>query len=106
LDQREIETLIAEGNYSAAQNVYEQGAHSKSIAVLTLSTGLTKVIPEGSQIEGRNVKSRAVSGKAYKDFSVGTKTIEVQYDTSDIQASYVGCQVGGSSEPVIDGYKN
>jgi hypothetical protein len=105
LDQQEIESLIAEGNYSAAQNVYERGAHSKSVAVLTLSTALSKSVPEGTPIEGRSVKSRAVSGKAFKDYAAGTTAIEVQYDTSDIQASYVGCQVGGSSEPVLDGCK-
>jgi hypothetical protein len=105
LDQQEIENLIAEGNYSEAQNVYEQGAHSKSIAVLTLSTDLRKAVPEGTKIEGRNMKSRAVSGKAYKDYEAGATIIEVQYDTSGIQASYVGCQVGGSSEPVLDGCK-
>lgn len=105
MDQQEIEVLIANGEYGAAKNVYEQGAHSKSYAVLTLTSALSTGVPKGTLIEGTSVDGNAISGKAYSDHEAGAMTLEVQYSTSDIQASYVGCQVGGSSDPVLGGCK-
>merc|ERR1712241_1436823 len=50
-----------------------------------------------------NSEEVAVVGTLLHDYSVGDNTIAVQYKTTEVQKSYVGCQVGGLSKPNFSG---
>lgn len=108
MDQQEIENLLVSSGYEepqfgAAQNVYENGAHSKSYAVLSVLDGLTTSIVKGTPVTGESRGGDPISGTVYSDAEANAMTLEIQYDTEATQASYSTCQWGGSSEPVKDG---
>jgi len=109
LDQKSIETQLAldtDDAFANAKAIYQEGGHSKSYALIKLSTGLTAAIAKKTPITGVTENGTAVSGKAYSDYSVGDTEIKVQYTTSDIQATYVTCQVGALAlvgEEMLDG---
>lgn len=97
LDQRAIESFLAdqtESSFSKALRVYENGAHSKSIATVTLTSPLTSALADDTPITGTSVDEQEVTGIAYGSFDVGVVDIKIQYSTKDIQDSYVGCRVG------------
>lgn len=101
-----IEEQLAAGtdeSFGIAARVYQEGAHSKSFAQVTLGTALTSSLTKGTVIEGVTSGGSQVVGKALKDFASGATSIEIQYLTTDIQASYVGCQVGARPDPNLGG---
>ena len=60
-------------------------------------------VKKSDPISSTNEKG-AVSGKAYQDYDRGTTgEIKVLYSTTDLQASYVDCQVGALTEPNMSG---
>lgn len=85
-------------SYILAQKVYEEGAYSKSYAEVTLSTGLSGAIQEGIEIIGESADGGEVRGKVLESAETGATKIRIQYATTDIQASYVNCQVGALEE--------
>jgi hypothetical protein len=82
--------------------VYTQGGHSKSYAEFQVPA-LAAAIAKGTVITGTSVSGAPVAGTAMDDYEVGDRTIAVVYETSAIQASYVGCQAGGLQSPVTAG---
>lgn len=106
LDQAAMEEQLALGtaeSYTNALKIYSDGAFSKSVAEVTLSSALTANVPKGTPIMGKNAAGNQVAGKAYEDNAAGATSIAVQYQTSDSQINYVGCQVGAAVSPVTDG---
>lgn len=98
LDQQAIEAQLALKTPEAfenAQRIYKEGGNSKSYAQVTLTTPLTAALQKGDSVMGRNTQGNEVAGKAYGDYDAGVSVIKVQYTTTDIQESYVECQVGG-----------
>jgi len=98
LDQKLMEEQLAiktDDSFAAAQKIYEQGGHSKSHAVVKLATPLSAAIAADAEITGKTADGSEVMGKAYDDYEAGADELKVKYATSDIQASYVNCQVGG-----------
>lgn len=97
LDQEEIEKELAKASnesFLLAKRIYNQGAHSKSYAEVLLSNGLSAPVAKGKAISGKDSQGREVSGVTYAAYSAGDTTIRFEYGTSDIQSSYVNCQVG------------
>ena len=92
-----------DASFAAARKIYEQGGYSKSVAKVTLSTPLPMQMSKSTPVTGQNANGVAVYGKLYDTYANGATTIEIQYTTSDIQNSYVGCQVGGLAKPNLDG---
>jgi hypothetical protein len=86
-------------SFENAKKIYTNGAFSKSVARITLSTPLSSSVTEGDQITGLNAAGAEVVGKAYSSYSSGADVIEIQYKTLDVQENYVGCQVGANPEP-------
>merc|ERR1712176_1230477 len=82
---------------------YEEGAYSKSVATVTLSAGLPADVPKGTSITGVGADGNMVIGKAHGDNAAGATSIIVQYQTSDSQKNYVGCQVGAAINPNTEG---
>jgi hypothetical protein len=85
-------------SYALAQKIYEEGAYSKSYAEVTLSTGLSGAVQAGAEIIGKDADGGEVRGNALDSATKGATTLKVQYATTDIQASYVNCQVGALEE--------
>ena len=106
LDQAAMEEQLALANDEAYENalaIYSQGAFSKSVAQVTLSSPLASSVEKGASIMGKNAEGNQVAGKAYEDNAAGATIIMVQYQTSDSQNNYVGCQVGAAVSPVTGG---
>jgi hypothetical protein len=99
-DQLAIGSSVSLNN---AKRIYEEGGHSKSVAKVTLSTPLTGSLAKFASVSGRNEDGGAVYGKVYDDYPNGSNQIMVQYKTTDNQASYVSCQVGGLPKPNLQG---
>jgi len=101
LDQFMMEDRLSKGQLITARNVYEFGGHSQSIAKLTLlDPPGAGSFPAGTRVAGIDKMGQEVTGTLAKrlvwDDQVGkNEEAHVQYFTSDIQATYVGCQVGG-----------
>jgi hypothetical protein len=89
--------------YVEAQDIYEQGAFSKSVATVTLNAALSVPISAGTAVTGTGVNDEEVIGKVYAAATAGDETLRIQYDVNSIQSSYVGCQVGANPDPVTDG---
>jgi hypothetical protein len=97
LDQKALETEVGRGTNESFQNalrIYTEGGHSKSYAQITLTPPLSADVAKGTSIMGKNEEGIEVAGKSYQDYTSGDQVIKVQYSTSDIQSSYVECQVG------------
>lgn len=106
LDQEAMEQQLSLANddaYAAALRIYSEGAYSKSVAVVNLSSALPVAVEKGTKIMGVGADGNQVAGKAYEDNAAGATSILVQYKTSDSQKNYVACQVGASTTPNTDG---
>jgi len=106
LDQEMMENQLALANdeaYTNALAIYSEGANSKSTAKVTLASPLERSATKGNKVTGRNADDNQVVGKLFEDVASGATEILIQYQTSDIQKSYVGCQVGASQTPNTEG---
>ena len=108
LDQKSIETQLAAGtidSYVKAEEIYNEGGHSKSYASIKLSSGLSKALAKGAQITAVSVSGENIVGKAYSKYEAGDSSIKFQYATTDVQSVHVGCMVGAlpSNEHRTDG---
>ncbi len=97
-DQESIEKQIKKAtadSFNIAKGIYEGGGHSKSYAILTLDAGLDTVVNKKDIIKlVPKTGEPSVEGKAYASAAAGTKTVLVQYKTSDSQDEWVKCRVG------------
>ena len=106
LDQLELEDQLAIGSdvsFEKARRVYEEGGHSKSVAVVNLSEPLTRGLGKDTAVSGKSADGVTIYGKLYDNYPNGISTIEIQYKTTDSQKTYVGCQVGGLPNPNLKG---
>ncbi len=93
-----MEKYIAKETESAfdlAQEIYTRGGHSKSYVKLTLTDGSNPSESDGTLFTGVDNIGQEVTGKVYKSSDTPPGELWLQYSTNDVQASYVGCQVGG-----------
>ena len=101
LDQKVIEAQIGagtNGSFENAKAVYEQGGHSKSHAKLTLVNGASATFTDKTEFTGKDTLGNDVIGKVYKASSTPNGQLWLQYKTSDIQSTYVGCRVGALAQ--------
>merc|ERR1711937_421401 len=90
LDQLEIEDQLAIGSdvsFEKARRVYNEGGHSKSVAVVNLSAPLTRGLGKYMAVSGKADDGLAVYGKLFDNYPNGISTIEIQYQTTDSQKS-------------------
>ena len=90
-------------SFENARRIYNEGGNSKSYAMINLGEPLKTGIKKGDLITGKNAEGTEVAGKAYADYDMGVSTIKVQYMTTDLQDSYVQCQVGALLETNMKG---
>jgi hypothetical protein len=101
LDQEVFNAQLSNRNINAAYEIYVQGGHSGSYAVLTVRAGAHsgKTLVAGSAVTGVTNTGTAVQGTLRSNITISPNVadiaIEVIYNTGDNQANYVGCQVGG-----------
>lgn len=108
LDQQAIEAQLAAGTDEGkanARSIYTQGAFSKSYAEIVLDTPLANTLSKGVEVVGASADGTEIRGAVLDEAVSGDKIVRVQYSTSGVQESYVGCQVGGNPDPVLDGCK-
>lgn len=102
-----MEVQLAEltsSGFANAKRIYQEGGHSKTYAVLNLGSALTSAVSKGEEVTGGvDTTGQPVVGKAFADTSVGSNTLQVQYSTSTVQATWSDCIVGGLQETITDG---
>lgn len=109
LDQAELVLQLARGtdeSFAIAKSIYTDGAFSKSFATVTLAEAITQPLNKGTSVIGKTENGDDVNGKLLKNYPADTKVIGVQYETNDVQSSYVGCQVGANPNPFTEGCKS
>lgn len=90
-------------SFDAARAIYNNGGSSKPYAVVTLEQPLALRMSKGTPVVGMNSAGGEVLGRLYNDAIDGDSSIRIQYDTSDVQESYVGCRVGSLVEQDLGG---
>lgn len=108
LDQQAIEAQLAAGTDEGKDNalkIYTEGAFSKSYAEIALDTALANTLSKGVEVVGVNAAGDEIRGAVLDEADVGDRIVRVQYATTGVQETYVGCQVGGNPDPVLDGCK-
>ena len=107
LDQRDMEAALSATtvDYASAKNVYLNGAHSKSYSEITYTstTQSTPAFTTAATCTGTTSAGDTVSGvlksavSATPATSPATSvTIKCIYPTSNVQATFCGCQVGSA----------
>jgi len=100
LDQAAMERQLAMGtdqSYAVAKAIYQEGGHSKSYASITLTAPLSSGVSKSAPMVGFTDSGTEVRGKAYSAYDAGATEVRFQYAVSDVQESYVNCQVGALS---------
>ena len=100
MDQLKLNEQLYDDHENKAMQVYKQGGHSGNFAKMTL-TNLTsaETFKAGTKVIGHTETGSVVEGNLQHDVSwLATDTtavVNVTYKVSNVQASYVSCQVGG-----------
>lgn len=81
-------------SYALAKDIYQNGVHSKPYAEVKIEGGAPSAIPAGAAIVGKTTNGGEVRGSAMAAAAKGSSVLRIQYATTDIQDSYVDCQVG------------
>ena len=100
-DQTVLEELLhlrTAESFTAAEAVYRKGGHSKSIATVTLKTGLSGDIVKGTELYGIDKDERDVIGTAAMDYKKGDTVIEFVYPATKKDETPYDCHVGGLPE--------
>merc|ERR1719203_985418 len=79
------------------------GAHSKSYAEVKLTGFLSQSLPAKTKVSGPSVSGKTVTGKLLEAATTSTNILKIQYSTSDDRLNHVGCTVGASTTPVVNG---
>lgn len=98
LDQEEFNLQLAERRVEMAMNIYEQGGHSGSYALLNITDGTKGVTyPAGTVVKGFAAVNETVTGTLLEavTFAGSVAQVKVLYDVGEEQLYYVDCQVGG-----------
>lgn len=97
LDQKAIEgrlALATEASFEEAEDIYLNGGHSKSYALVELTPTLSKPVSKGTIVSGTTESGAKTTAKFYESYDAGMGMVKLQYQTTDIQESYVTCRVG------------
>lgn len=91
-----MEELLVQNQQDAfdqALRFYKEGAHSLSVAVLTLDLGLPIHVPEGTEMMGYGDNDTVINGTIYADAFPGDTQVMFQYPVSS-DDKHLACQVG------------
>jgi len=99
-DQKFMEIELSKGTptgLARAKRIYQEGGNSKSYAEITLSVVLPAAIQDKTVVTGTSVGDELIFGKVMSAEG-NQRIVKIQYDTSQNQATWVGCRVGGLNE--------
>jgi len=95
---------LTSAGFANAKRIYTEGGHSKTYARLALGSALTSAVSKDDEVTGGvDTTGQPVVGKAFADAPVGSTTLLVQYSTSEVQATWSDCIVGGLQDITTDG---
>jgi len=102
-DQKHMQAALETGGgtttgFANARKIYTEGGNSKSYALITVADGLNSDIAKGAVIIGMNMNGEEVRGTAYDDYAKDKTVLKMTYNTSEDQATWVMCRVGGLQE--------
>jgi len=108
LDQKFLEKALSEetsSGFAQAERIYKLGGNSKTIAQVGLLSGLTNNIPEGTDMVGEAEDNDEINLTLYKDAERDTNQLSLRYATSEVQAYFNQCRVGGmeSEQKIMNG---
>jgi hypothetical protein len=98
LDQEEYNLQLADRRVEMALNIYQQGGHSGSYAVLNITDATRGVsYPVGTAVQGLSSANDLVNGTLLEavKFTGTSAQVKVLYDVGPEQLYYLDCQVGG-----------
>jgi hypothetical protein len=102
LDQKEVEKWLAARMLDPVKDIYQQGGHSQSTALIHLSTNTEPPkmpIPSGTIVYGWTNNGDMVHGRLTEEAFWTSKdsevTLLIEYQANEVQDNYVNCQVGG-----------
>lgn len=95
--------LATSESFANAKDIYINGAHSRSLATITLGSALSGPVKADTPVTGKSTLGKEVKGVIYEDYPAGTSVIQIQYEVNTIQSTWVGCRVGANPEPFTDG---
>lgn len=93
----------SEDGFAAALRIYQEGAFSRSYAILTVDEPLPTAVKQGAKITGMNDEAERVTGQALRPMDAGQTELRVLYDTTDNDNAATGCRVGANPKPVVEG---
>ena len=103
-DQAEMEKQFATGTSSGffhGRAIYFEGAFSRPYAEMTVEPPITVNVAAGAKVTGFSMnKTKEVFGSVMEDYSAGSDTLLVAYETG---AEFVQCLGGGNPNPVYEG---
>jgi hypothetical protein len=94
MDQEDMEArLIDESEgFDFAHNYYAEGAHSLSVATLTLAQPLSTLLLKGAEVTGEDEYNHDVTGILYQDASANSQILFFQYQAKEGDTKL--CRVG------------
>lgn len=108
LDQQAIENYVMLYNFDIAQNIYDEGAHSESYALVNITTsgGLPAPVYAGQEVQALSLSGAPITGTSLQDFDAGSMYFRFLYDTDDSLDTV--CHVGQLPEEIqaVDGCIN
>ena len=106
LDQEMMEDqleLANEESFANALRIYTEGAHTRMVAQITLTSPLPKDIAKDTPMIGTSPSGISVWAYAYEDNLAGSEYMTIKYHVSESQKNYVLCRVGASVDPMTKG---
>mmetsp|Transcript_103894 Transcript_103894/g.155565 ORF Transcript_103894/g.155565 Transcript_103894/m.155565 type:complete len:562 (+) Transcript_103894:116-1801(+) len=104
LDLKVMKEALEDNFFDLAEELYKDGGHVGSTAVLTLDLALDQDIPAGTDVlipSGQNDDTGW--GSLAADAQQGDRIILVSYGTTVNPSDHVGCQVGALPDPKTHG---
>jgi hypothetical protein len=104
LDQADIIQAFSFNSFSDARAIYEQGAHSLSVATIQLDTPLQRDMLARSVVSGKTQSGRDLVASLLSYTPARATTLDIVYPVSTEEGA-PQCQAGGSIVPKTDGCK-
>lgn len=102
MDFEEVSELLNAENFETAVEIYENGAHSKPTAELTLVEATSVDYQQFSVVQGTTNEGEDVVGRTAVFYAKGTKKIKVLYSPKSDKPE-TECRTQGVLDPVLKG---
>jgi hypothetical protein len=104
LDQSAIVRALNFNAFSTARDIYEQGAHSASVANMRLEAVLPSFVAEGSLVVGSTASGETIRASVLSNTQPGSITLSILYAVSSDE-NILKCQVRDDFVSITEGCK-